>query len=448
MKRTSDTIMFILKDRNATYYSRYFFPKYLIEVGFPKELRFSLSTKERSAAIDRLVVVISVIRQSVTSFEIGHCHKTFLTQLKNHLGHLRKNNFLPVITSVTPEQKRAKKSPISERASKRVEENLLALFIESKRTEKLLPRSVQQLESRISALLKFSKKDPLDIKAKDAMNFRDELLKKGKSAKSVIEYLSASRQFYKWLKLRGDMPTNPLEGITVKRKKRMASEERPRWTREQLVRLFKHKSFTNPTVQHRTGQSYQQQLEEYWIPLILLHSGARNSEVCQLDTRDIKKVDSLWCFDINDSGKGKRLKSASSKRIIPIHPKLIELGFLDYVEQRRNNSRLKLFNIKLTGQNLDWSKGFARRFNKTLDELGFRKNHRPTLHSLRHTYIDELQILQVPENVVADLVGHNKPHITFGRYGKRAQPDQLSKYMEKLDFSAELMAVYKFTNNL
>lgn len=447
MKRTSDTIMFILKDRNATYYSRYFFPKYLIELGFPKELRFSLSTKERSAAIDRLVVVISVIRQSVTSFEIGHCHKTFLTQLKNDLGHLRKNNFLPVITSVTPEQMRAKKCPSSERASKRVKENLLALFTESKRTEKLLPRSVQQLESRISALLKFSKKDPLGIKAKDAMNFRDELLKKGKSTKSVIEYLSASRQFFKWLKLRGDMPTNPLEGITVKRKKRMASEERLRWSREQLKKLFKHLSFTKPTVRCRKGQTYQQQLEEYWIPLILLHSGARSSEICQLDVSDIKQIDGIWCIDINDSGEGKRLKSPSSKRVVPIHSKLIELGFLDYVNERRKNNLLKLFNIKLSDQNLDWSKGFARRFNKTLDELGFRKNARPTLHSFRHTFVDELQILQVQENVVADIVGHSKPNITFGRYGKRCQPEQLANHIKNLDFSPCLTTIHRFVCN-
>ncbi|MFW1017620.1 tyrosine-type recombinase/integrase [Vibrio parahaemolyticus] len=439
--------MFLLKDRNATYYARYYFPKSLIESGFPKEFKFSLSTKERAEAIDRLMIVISAIRQSVSSYNSSESSHEFLNNLREQLNKLRKARFSISLISSKPISKTIRTRSTTVRSKRKTQENLLALFIESKRAEKLLPRSIQQLESRITALLKSAKQDPLNLIPKHVMKFRDELLSQGKSTKSVIEYLSASRQFYKWLKLRGDMPINPVEGITVKRKKTIASEERSRWTREQLTRLFKHPSFTKPTIQHRQGQTFQQQLEEYWIPLILLHSGARSSEICQLDVSDIKQIDSIWCIDINDSGAGKRLKSPSSKRIVPIHSKLIELGFLDYVNERRKNNLLKLFNIKLSDQNLDWSKGFARRFNKTLDELGFRKNARPTLHSFRHTFVDELQILQVQENVVADIVGHSKPNITFGRYGKRCQPEQLANHIKNLDFSPCLTTIHRFVCN-
>ncbi|TOF39290.1 hypothetical protein CGJ21_11045 [Vibrio parahaemolyticus] len=435
MKRTGDTIMFIIKDRNSTYYARYYFPKHLLEAGFPPELRFSLSTKERSVAIDRLMLVISAIRQSVSSYKASECSQEFLNNLKEQLNKLRKAKFSVSLISSNPIRKTSRTCSTTARSKRKTKENLLALFIESKRAEKLLPRSIQQLESRITALLKSAKQEPLNLIPKHVMSFRDELLNQSKSTKSVIEYLSASRQFYKWLKLRGDMPINPLEGITVKRKNIMASDERSRWSREQLTKLFKHPSFTNPTVQHRKGQTYQQQLEEFWIPLLLLHTGARSSEICQLDVSDIKQVDGVWCIDINDSGEGKRLKSPASKRIIPIHPKLLEIGFLNYVEQRINSKVIKLFNIKITGQNLDWSKEFARRFNKTLDALGLKKNQRPTLHCLRHTFIDELQILQVPESVVSDLVGHTKPNITYGRYGKRGLPQQLAKTIRMLDFN-------------
>lgn len=67
MIRTSDTIMFLLKDRNTTYYARYCFSKDLVELGFPTELRLSLSTKKRSEAIDRLMVIISHIRSYIST---------------------------------------------------------------------------------------------------------------------------------------------------------------------------------------------------------------------------------------------------------------------------------------------------------------------------------------------------------------------------------------------
>jgi len=38
---------------------------------------------------------------------------------------------------------------------------------------------------------------------------------------------------------------------------------------------------------------------------------------------------------------------------------------------------------------------------------------------MRHTFIDELQQADVAEHVVAELAGHSKNGLTFGRYGKR-----------------------------
>ncbi|ELE5893498.1 phage integrase N-terminal SAM-like domain-containing protein, partial [Vibrio fluvialis] len=200
MIRTSDTIMFLLKDRNTTYYARYCFSKDLVELGFPKELRFSLNTKTRSEAIDRLMVIISHIRSYVSTCDTkGHIPLT-IQRLRSELKVIRQRNFRPVVDAPPRPVKAvlpvlAAKPSVSQH---QINKQLLDEFIRSKEVEDILPRTIQQLESRIKAFIKFSKTNALQATTKQAMDFRDELLRSSKAEKSVIEYLAAIRQFYKW----------------------------------------------------------------------------------------------------------------------------------------------------------------------------------------------------------------------------------------------------------
>ncbi|CAH8185674.1 hypothetical protein VAE142_380001 [Vibrio aestuarianus] len=38
----------------------------------------------------------------------------------------------------------------------------------------------------------------------------------------------------------------------------------------------------------------------------------------------------------------------------------------------------------------------------------------------------------VPEHLVADIVGHSNPNMTFGRYGKKAQLSKMLETLKKL----------------
>lgn len=432
MIRTSDTIMFLLKDRNATYYARYCFSKDLVEIGFPTELRFSLSTKKRSEAIDRLMVIMSHIRSYMSTCDTHRNIQLIIKKLRDELQAIRQNKFGAVLNT-TPLPVETVLPAVVEKnlaTTTHLNRRLLDDFIRSKQVENILPRTIQQLESRIRAFVMFSKTNVLQATTKQAMDFRDQLLRSGKAEKSVVEYLAAVRQFYKWLRLRGDIDKNIFEDVTFKRKVRRASEDRQRWTKADLCKLFKHPSLLAPS---KGIECTQSEHEDYWLPNLLLYSGARVSEICQLDTADIKCIDNIWCIDINNKGQDKRLKSASSKRLVPLHPKLIENGFLRYAQNRYENKQQKLFSFKPIGAYKDWSKTFVSRFSKILDDLGFMPSYRPTLHSLRHTFIDELQQNGIAENLVADLVGHTKSNMTFDRYGKRINLTLLNNAVRRLE---------------
>jgi len=147
--------------------------------------------------------------------------------------------------------------------------------------------------------------------------------------------------------------------------------------------------------------------KHYWIPLIALHTGVRINEVCQLDQIDVKQVDGIWVFDVMstdvESGdKNKRVKRDSSKRVIPIHRRLLELGFLKYVESRAK--KRKLFDVTYTTTN-GYSGSIGSHWLRYQEKCGVSGN--VSFHSFRKCVINYFnQTLELPEIAHAYYTGH------------------------------------------
>jgi integrase len=74
----------------------------------------------------------------------------------------------------------------------------------------------------------------------------------------------------------------------------------------------------------------------YWLFLLALTTGARLEEVGQAAIADVKTRDGIRYIDIddyveNDSEESKSLKTPNSRRLLPIHDRLMELGFERYL---------------------------------------------------------------------------------------------------------------------
>src|SRR5690606_20859103 len=90
----------------------------------------------------------------------------------------------------------------------------------------------------------------------------------------------------------------------------------------------------------------------FWVPLLLLSYGTRPEEVCQLLTSDVfyDEENKLWCLRITDEGnhpvKGSRkLKEGGAlvRRTLPVAQRLIDCGFIEYVQQLKAQKELALF---------------------------------------------------------------------------------------------------------
>ena len=71
------------------------------------------------------------------------------------------------------------------------------------------------------------------------------------------------------------------------------------------------------------------QMPYYWIFPLGLLSGLRTNEMCQLRCYDVRKENRIWMIYVEDT-KDTNVKSDASIRKVPVHPQLINLGFIEY----------------------------------------------------------------------------------------------------------------------
>ena len=230
--------------------------------------------------------------------------------------------------------------------------------------------------------------------------------------------------------------SNPFEGLLFPKKMmKKARDQRDAWSDEELVALFASPNWSGCRSSGRRTLPGTCLFWDasYWVPLIGAFAGLRLEEACQLFVSNIKIIDDHWCFDLKEA-KGQQLKSEAASRVIPIHPLLLRLGFLTYVEQQQTAGHKSLFPelqrlgpYNLLGYKL--SKWFTN-YRRTVKLYEPRKD----FHSFRHSFSTKLRTSGVDRELVAQLMGHQAEGETDGRYNKGFVSEQLIPAMAKLEY--------------
>lgn len=129
--------------------------------------------------------------------------------------------------------------------------------------------------------------------------------------------------------------------------------------------------------------------------------------------------DGIPCIRVSDEGEHQKVKTEVSLRTVPLHPELLKMGFLDWVDGKRKAGETRLFPAaKATAVN-GQGNWITKAFSRHLAEVG--NGWEPAkrgFHSLRKTFIQELQGAGVVSELRAQIVGHeldDEHHSTYSR---------------------------------
>lgn len=327
------------------------------------------------------------------------------------------------------------------------------------------PRTQTEYESNIKLFIEFFGADtPVDtIDAVRVREFKETLMKlpknyrkykryKGMSVVDVAmmkipeedrisiatindKYLSLLDAVFNHAESNGFIKNTPIKkGLKIKEsKKRKASEERDMFDQQDLKKMF-------------TWPEYREQDQPYkfWLPLLALYSGCRIEELCQLYCEDLKEEDGICILDINEEHADQSIKT-SKRRIVPLHPQIISLGFIKFVQAQKDEGHERIFS-ELKRQSNKYSHYPSRWFNQFKKKCDIdTESGKKVFHSFRHTFYSNLAHQSVESAIIDSITGHAATGSEGQRRYTKAYPVKVlyEEAILKLNFGVDLAHLKK-----
>lgn len=257
--------------------------------------------------------------------------------------------------------------------------------------------------------------------------------KVGLSTGTINRHLEHLAQIVTWANDEG-IPVDPkLNPARLRRKDNVRDrDKRDAFTEDQLRRVHQSPVWQGSKSDGRQLSPGDKIIRNgiYWCPLIAAYTGARRAEIAGLTPDDIIEVESVPCFNI-DNNALRRIKNLPSKRQLPIHSHLIELGFLDHVEAMRAKGSPALF-PDMGEKNGLYGRKLGRVMRAIIDAQLGEKGTLLSFHSYRHYVQNALDAAGVDDRIVRDIIGHEGRDVHERVYRKVSPVAELKMAIEEL----------------
>ena len=252
----------------------------------------------------------------------------------------------------------------------------------------------------------FPKLSPIEIAKRAKAEGRTDLI----NPANINTYLNKLGGVLNWAVKEEMLDRNPAQGLRVPDPTSRRDKRLP-FSTSQLQAIFRAPLYTGCRDDgngYATPGPERPKNARFWMPLLSMFGGLRLNEACQLDVADIQRIDDIACFVITERSKDdhtdKRLKTSSSERVVPVHATLIDLGFLDFVRQRKRAGDTKLFGEVSMGATGYRSSTFSTWFRRFVAKAG-AGSKKTCFHSFRHGFRDALREAQIDRDIALALGG-------------------------------------------
>lgn len=221
--------------------------------------------------------------------------------------------------------------------------------------------------------------------------------------------LAGLRAMLNWAVRQDIIPDNPGAGVLV---------EIPRSDEEEDGRDYFHPSDLTALFDRKLFMPKGVIDEDRWAYLVALFAGLRPSESAQMRLDSIRHQRGILCFVVEEQTKNK-----GSRRIVPVHSTLIELGLERRIEALRTAGKEHLFPIwyrdgmeakaeaAAKGKqvlNHFFPRFVPRRFNYTYRKNAGITDPKKVFYSFRHTFKTGLSLAGVSKDIRDELCGHTE----------------------------------------
>lgn len=241
------------------------------------------------------------------------------------------------------------------------------------------PGSIAAFKAAVVSLTtQLNHSDASRVTKADLRAWRDGLSERGLKAKTINNnYLTHIRTLFRLGVAEDLLSHDPSIGVRDERKQKAGERKLPYSDREVALIL---------ELADREAKPYLR-----WMPWLLALTGARVGEIAALWGTNIQRVDGIDIIYITPSNDGGTLKNVGSERPVPIHPAILQRGFLEFVKSR-NSGPLFYGGEKATprpkreNQKRHASKGPANRLASWIRQNGFDDPRKAPNHAFRHWF--------------------------------------------------------------
>ena len=160
------------------------------------------------------------------------------------------------------------------------------------------------------------------------------------------------------------------------------------------------------------------------ITTLAMYTGARISELAGLRVDNVVTVDGITCLQIEES------KTNAGNRTVPVHPEIQEL--IPTLITDSTDGYL-VSGVKSKGGKDRRADVLGKRYGR-LVRNDCKLPSTKVFHCFRNTVATRLESAGVPENIAADIVGHDKATMTYGLYSGGTSTQQKFDAVKSIEY--------------
>lgn len=236
----------------------------------------------------------------------------------------------------------------------------------------------------------------------DTIAWKEALIAEGLSASTIAKvYLAALRTVCAWAKANNRLALNPAAEVRMAKSRQRKVRDKG-FTREEAEAIL---AGTLAPASDRLSPEHR--AARRWVPWLCAYNGARINEMTQLRGQDIFPLQiarrTVWMVRITpEAGSIK----TSTFREVPLHPHLIEQGFLDFVRDSGPGPLFYNPSRSRGGQEPSYAHMGGKLAKWVRRTIGITDRNVDPNHGWRHCFSTAAEAVGIPERVYNQIQGH------------------------------------------